>query len=1235
MRFRQILWLRSQERPSHSNLCELGCNLIQILTRVALTAVILFFTFNLAFAQDPQYGYGILTGNTYVGEHENVNVGTGNMHIEIPLLKLSGRNGHDFVLSLDYNSQIWSGEAAINPQGYETDFWETPGWMQGSSGVSGDTSLHQGWSWNSGIGSAQLFSDWAQVGTSGSPPNQVSVYCYINYRVKWGDGHMVSYPGLQTNCQYNWPETHIAGAGSAATSVYCFTDRSVLQVPDSGPATLYLENGERPLSFEDSNGNLISTVDTLGRTVPTPPSLPASSSFNITYKDSNSNSQTIQLIYQNWNVKPNLPSFGSGTYAGYAKSVPAIWSMLTAVVLANGDRWDFRYDPDSSGYSYGELTKVTYPSGGYTTYQYATIGTAVGGCTGPGANSSCGVTYPKRQLVSKQVCRDPNTRANGGSCAGGLLDPPTTLTPNSTNTQNIIVDPLGNKTIFTLDGTYGMETQRQIYQGTTTLLRTVATTATCDGPTQQTVTLNDSVGTSLVSKTTWTRGTPITQYGSGLSQSANVTKIVEYDYAAAPGPVLRTTNYGWLQTNSVNGVNYTSIPVRMINRKMSETVLNGAGSTVAQATYEYDNYTYGGGIATSGAIQHDSTFGTGYTTRGNITKTSHWLNTNNTWLNTTNTYDDAGNVLSTKDPNGNVITFSYADNFADGVNRSTAAYLSQVTLPRTSGVSHITRKQFYYNSGLIAASCGDNFAGTCTNTASFPQPDYATYTYDVLGRPLVTTLGDGGKTTISYSDDQSSPPAQFSTTTGGLITSGGLSKTGIALQDGIGEIIQKQLTSDPDGTDYVDLSYDGLGHTSTVSNPHRSGGLPTDGTTSYNYDALGRTTNIVNPDGTTVTTAYAGNTATVTDEANKQRESVVDALGRLTSVWEDPGNSPHLNYETDYGLDALGNLLSVTQKGGTTNSSSWRVRTFTYDSLSHLVCAANPEVQPVTCPSSPTGPFPAGAVMYTYDGDSNVITKVAPSPNQTSTAYSVTTTYSYDALNRLTQKAYADTYASNPATLSVQYGYDGVALTGCTTTPPTLSDSYPKSRRTSICDGSGAASWTHDQIGRKLSETRTIAGITNSIGYSYNLDGSTATLTYPSGRVITYTPSAAGRMVSAVDSASSVNYVTGATYAPYGELSAFSSVKSGYTVSGALTYNSRLQPLQLYYTAGTISSTTISQLQQGTCPTTVASIMSRSYNFGLGTNDNGNVQAITNCRASGRSQTFVYDSLNRISQAYT
>ncbi|HZI58973.1 MAG TPA: hypothetical protein VFF39_19470 [Verrucomicrobiae bacterium] len=289
------------------------------------------------------------------------------------------------------------------------------------------------------------------------------------------------------------------------------------------------------------------------------------------------------------------------------------------------------------------------------------------------------------------------------------------------------------------------------------------------------------------------------------------------------------------------------------------------------------------------------------------------------WLTTRNQFDDAGNVLSTADPLGHLTQFSYADNFTDGINHNGKAYATQITYPATGGVSHIEQKQYFYG-GLLAASCGQNFpsASACANSYTAPQPDYAKYSYDAMNRPVQVTLGDGGGRTISYNDV---PP--FSSTTTAAITSA-INLTTAATMDGLGRTIQARLTSDPAGTDYTDTVYDAFGRPATVSNPYRSASDPTYGVTQNQYDALGRVTQVVKQDGSIGTISYTGNCTTATDEASKKRKSCSDALGRLTSVWEDPAG---LNYETDYQYDILGNLLRVDQKGSApTDSTKWRTR---------------------------------------------------------------------------------------------------------------------------------------------------------------------------------------------------------------------------------------------------------------------------------------------------------------------
>jgi len=175
-----------------------------------------------------------------------------------------------------------------------------------------------------------------------------------------------------------------------------------------------------------------------------------------------------------------------------------------------------------------------------------------------------------------------------------------------------------------------------------------------------------------------------------------------------------------------------------------------------------------------------------------------------------------------------------------------------------------------------------------------------------------------------------------------LITSSSSMST-TSIMNGVGLVTQTQLTTDPEGTDYTDTTYDGLGQVWKESNPHRSGSLLTDGTTTNSYDALGRIISITHPDGTAATSSYSGNCTTITDETNRSRKSCSDGLGRMTGVWEDPSG---LNYATSYGYDALGDLTNVLQNGS-------RPRAFTYDSLGRLLSASNPEIGTPVIPTTP------------------------------------------------------------------------------------------------------------------------------------------------------------------------------------------------------------------------------------------------------------------------------------------
>jgi len=297
---------------------------------------------------------------------------------------------------------------------------------------------------------------------------------------------------------------------------------------------------------------------------------------------------------------------------------------------------------------------------------------------------------------------------------------------------------------------------------------------------------------------------------------------------------------------------------------------------------------------------------------------------------------------------------------------------------------------------------------------------------------------------------------------------------------------------------------------------------------------------------------------------------------------------------TTYAHNPLNDLTGSTQSGS-------RNRTFTYDSLGELLSASNPET---------------GTLTYTFDTNGNVATK--------NDARSLSITYAYDDLNRLTSKKYSN---GDP---TVTYVYDGG-------TPCSSIGSFgygdAVGRLTMTCDAGGTELWAYDPMGRVLADQRTTNGITKTTTAVYvpYVDGSVYQITYPSGLTITYAYSNAQRPISAVDQygTSYANWTgtcpdgtpsDGACYAPHGSLAAttIGAVTGGFAgVNVTSTYNPRLQPVEMK------------------AASSWGTEMDLTYNFSLGSSDNGDVVGIANNLDNTRSHAFSYDQLNRIATAGT
>jgi len=167
----------------------------------------------------------------------------------------------------------------------------------------------------------------------------------------------------------------------------------------------------------------------------------------------------------------------------------------------------------------------------------------------------------------------------------------------------------------------------------------------------------------------------------------------------------------------------------------------------------------------------------------------------------------------------------------------------------------------------------------------------------------------------------------------------------LSVMDGLAHVVQTQIKSAPEGTNFVETAYDGLARVLTVTNPHLSGSSPSDGTTCYGtwsnghcagigYDALGRVLTITHPDLSVLTSKYTGRATEVIDEGNGSGTNVTrisqsDALGHLRLACEvttktlPAGGDANptscgldiagTGFLTSYQYDALGNLLDVHQ----------------------------------------------------------------------------------------------------------------------------------------------------------------------------------------------------------------------------------------------------------------------------------------------------------------------------------
>jgi YD repeat-containing protein len=800
--------------------------------------------------------------------------------------------------------------------------------------------------------------------------------------------------------------------------------------------------------------------------------------------------------------------------------------MLQSIVLPNYQTWTFQYSEaltncpaTNETTNIGDLTEITLPTGGTIQYAYT--------CVVPWG--STGVTYTTA-VTSRTV------NANDGTGAHMW-----TYTYPSVGTT-IVTDPLGNQSVYTLNSTSYSSPNRiaQHYTGTATggtLLRTVTTLygfATGNGyplfPTSVTTTLQSGQSTQtayqLCCNFTFDDPTTGTNTFPTSASYGKVTDTKVYDYATGgTGTLLKEVATPYVFQSNSNYLN-----PGFFDLIASRTVYNGSGTQVAQTAYGYDQTSrVTSGIASLSGAQMTTPL---YSVFGHRTSKTDWLNVGGSSPTTTVSYYDTGEAYQTTDPLGYVTSTYFCTGTPVSVPCSASTYLGALPTAVVNAKSQETTFTYRTDTGQKL-------------TTTDPNGQTATDAYsDTLNRLTSIQDPDGGQTNIQYNDT-----GNIGVTVTEKITST-VNKQAQAIVDGLGRLSETILLTDPSGPTYTLTTYDALGRKYQVWNPTRCtptttpcSGEPTWGITTYTYDALSRPSKVTNPDSTSAQTCYdgvatagqtncsthLGSVATGTwvdssDERGNHWQRTSNALGQLREVMEPNGASQSPSMESDYGYDALNELLSVTQWGGASGSSGARVRTFTYDSLSRLLCASNPENSTAACPSTATSSYTSGTVGYSFDADGNVHTKTD--------ARSIVTTYAYDALNRLLSKSYSTNSNGSPLAC---YQYDtssvSCSLSSNANWIGRLTNAWTQSSATTSSCSTTSSFLTkrsvtcYDPMGRILSEQQLTpasqaGGTTYAPAYKYDLagnliystDGTTQTSTPGTTLTFTSCADASGRL---------------------------------------------------------------------------------------------------------------------------
>lgn len=1236
---------------------------VRLVVRVLVFLCALTSASSWALAQNIQYSQGSVGSSL-------------NNTLQIPLKSYPGRGGASLPITLYYSSEVWRIK-------YRSTICQPYDVSQSAPMADSKYAEYSRAGWTSSLGvpilewpdSDELYHYDGKPGGSGCSGSSGS-YRVPRLTVRMPDG---STHELRRDDQpYGGPENN--------TGVYYAVDGSRLRY-DTATTTLFLLDGSRyilgatTVQFLDSNGNKLNYTrstkqwtDTLGRVISSPPmgAAPGLYSYNLPGVDGTTTTYKLRWGYLSTALEPDaetgvVPELayagghyisGTPSYTNPPRPLPSPQLFSSTESLEGFDGWDYviasqnLFNPVvlkeiilpnglmyKFGYNeYGEITRVTYPTGGFEQYKYGTIRTvkplsapydqASRGVisrwvspTGTGTDRvqwKYGVTYDSAAMKYTQWTINPN---NTYAESDLFKAPSTSIYDNLNFTKFGFEDPrvgmayeerfYQNKGGPLLRRTLKELTfsSREITVNFSGIIRT-ATAMRNPRPTREvTIVLDTGEENALAATTTFQYDTSH-QFDTGVDLIATS----QYDYTAVdqttaqtgvinsidPGLLLHKSETTYVDDPAYRDRNILGLPETM-------TIKNASGVVVAKAETFYDEPGYAvtiGGTATGWADPAT-------TARGNATTTRRYTSLSPiAYLEDHTSYDQWGNGRSMWDARGNESEVDYSPTYK-------YAYATSTTTADPDGAGAalpLTTSTVYdFNTGLATTTTDANGQTT--------QMSYADdlNVVDPMNRLRKVIRPDGGWTTYDYNDVVGD--LYVRTTTSFDATR---STESIQYVDALGRSSRSFASEGGSPATYltIDTQYDSMGRVWRTSNPYRTTATtdpinPSNKWTANTYDALSRVKTVTLADATKVQTIYQGAYTTTTDQAGKQRRRLTNALGSIVRV-DEPDDSGSIGTNdaptqpTYYDYDALGNVVHVSQSAGTTVQH----RYFKYDALSRLtyerqveqVVAFTPIYDPVTGNSSWTRKLvydePIGTTTY-----KGLLTSHYDARN-------VRTRYTYDNLNRPRQVTYTDgTPTVTNSYDQAQAGYFNKGrLTTVQTAAVAASGSVPAIPATT-------QSYDYDLMGRVKAHIQTVGTQSYTFTYSYNLAGQLTGETYPSGRVVSYGYDDAARLDTVTSGATA--YVSNFVYGSNGIVS---SMSLGNGTSETFTYNTRFQ-------------LTSHKLLKG------STVLQRyDYKYGRmdvatgaldATKNNGQVASIDGYIGAAKQwqQRFGYDSLGRLTAA--